>query len=49
MNIVTNFPMHCIHINYISCKSITVYLKLEVLDSSRSFLILPVYSFSVEN
>ena len=31
MNIVTNFPMQCIHINYISRKSITVYLKLESL------------------
>ena len=30
LNIVTNFRPQCIHINYISCKSITVYLKLEV-------------------
>ena len=30
LNIVTIFPTLCIHINYIICKSITVYLKLEV-------------------
>ena len=30
MNIITNFLVQCIHINYISCKSIAVYLKLEV-------------------
>ena len=45
MNIVSNIPMQCIHIDYISCKSNTVYLKLEVKLSLWIMLV----TFSVVN
>ena len=36
MSIVTNFPTQCIHINYVSCKSITV------LSKARSLILIKV-------
>ena len=47
MNIVTNFPVHCIHINYVSCGSITVNLKLEVWFWLKSSWWVMLVTFSV--